>query len=55
MKICFHSLFIGFAITLLLCFIGFGVILHEGFVSKLSLTTQYVIVNGKRYYCKKGN
>ena len=55
MKLCFHSLMIGFFITLLLCFIGFAYILQEGFVSKLSLTTQYVIVNGERYYCKKGN
>jgi hypothetical protein len=54
MKICFHSLLLGFYVTLLLCFMGFGIILNEGFVSKASLTSQYVIVDGVRYYCKKG-
>jgi len=53
MKLCFHSLFIGFCVTLLLCFMCFGVILNQDFVAKASLTSQYVIVDGERYYCKK--
>jgi hypothetical protein len=45
---------VGFFVTLLLCFMGFAIILNQDFVAKASLTSQYVIVDGERYYCKKG-
>lgn len=50
---CLNSFLIGAYITLILCFMVFGVILYEGFVSKAALTTAYSIVDGERYICKK--